>query len=190
MAGRTVYYTACSLDGFLADAENSLDWLFEVDSAGAPDDDPFGRFFAGIGAMAMGATTYLWVLEHEQMLEHPERWAGAHGATPCWVFTHRELPAVPGADIRFVRDDVRPVHAAMVEAAGGKDVWLVGGGELVGQFHDAGLLDDLIVQVGSVTLGQGKPLLPRRITSPSLRLVEARRIGEGFAELRYEVRRP
>ena len=57
----------------------------------------------------------------------------------------------------------------------------------MGQFHDAGLLDEIIVQVGSVTLGAGKPLLPRRITSPSLKLLSARRIGDGFAELRYGV---
>lgn len=57
------------------------------------------------------------------------------------------------------------------------------------QFLDAGLLDEVIVQVGSVTLGKGKPLFPRRLTSPPLRLVSARQIGSGFAELRYEVPR-
>ena len=75
----------------------------------------------------------------------------------------------------------------MRAAANGGNLWLVGGGELVGQFYDAGLLDELIVQVGSVTLGSGKPLLPRQITSPSLRLVSVQQFGEGFAELRYEV---
>jgi dihydrofolate reductase len=69
------------------------------------------------------------------------------------------MPATPGADIRFVRGDVRPVHQAMVVAAAGKNVWIVGGGELAGQFHDQRLLDELFVQVGSVTLGAGKPLL-------------------------------
>ena len=97
------------------------------------------------------------------------------------------LPAVPGADIRFVTGDVRPVHAAMRAAATDKNVWLVGGGELVGPFSDAGLLDDLIVQVGSVTLGEGKPLRARRITSPPLMLIAINQIGSGFAELRYEV---
>jgi dihydrofolate reductase len=106
------------------------------------------------------------------------------------VFTSRELPPVPGADIRFVRGDVRPVHREMVVAAGGKNVWLVGGGELVGQFHDHGLLDELFVQVGSVTLGAGKPLLPRAITSPPLRLVSVRAVGTGFAELHYVVPHP
>jgi dihydrofolate reductase len=78
----------------------------------------------------------------------------------------------------------------MVAAAGGKNVWLVGGGELVGQFYDRGLLDELFVQVGSVTLGAGKPLLPRSITQPPLRLVSVRQVGTGFAELQYEVPHP
>ena len=69
-------------------------------------------------------------------------------------------------------------------------LWIVGGGDLAGQFADAGLLDEIIVQVGSVTLGSGKPLLPRVITSPPLRLLAVRAIGEGFAELTYAVPKP
>jgi dihydrofolate reductase len=103
------------------------------------------------------------------------------------VFSHRELPGVEGADIRFVHGDVRPVHDAMQAAAGERNIWLVGGGDLVGQFHDNGLLDEVIVQIGSVTLGKGKPLLPRRIAFPPLQLVSARAIGPGFAELHYRV---
>eukprot|EP01031_Cornospumella_fuschlensis_P017678 gene17678-21622_t len=75
----------------------------------------------------------------------------------------------------------------MSAAANGENLWLVGGGELAGQFYDAGLLDELIVQVSSVTLGSGKPLLPRQITSPSLKLMSVQQVGEGFAELRYAV---
>lgn len=77
----------------------------------------------------------------------------------------------------------------MARAAGEKNIWIVGGGDLAGQFRDANLLDEIIVQVGSVTLGRGKPLLPRRITSPSLRLISVRQVGTGFAELRYQVPR-
>jgi dihydrofolate reductase len=103
------------------------------------------------------------------------------------VFSSRRQPPIPGADIRFASGDVRPVHQQMLAAAKGRNVWLVGGGGLVGQFHDAGLLDEIIVQVGSVTLGAGKQLLPRKITSPPLKLVSVRQVGTGFAELRYEV---
>jgi len=77
----------------------------------------------------------------------------------------------------------------MRTAAGGKNIWIVGGGDLAGQFYDAGLLDELIIQMGSVTLGKGKPLFPRRVLSPHLRLVSVRQIGTGMVELRYDVQK-
>jgi dihydrofolate reductase len=83
------------------------------------------------------------------------------------------------------------VHAEMAkaaEAAAGKDLWIVGGGELAGQFHDAGLLDELHITVTSVTLGSGMPLLPRRIVTPPLKLMSAKRHGDGFAMLKYAVK--
>ena len=82
------------------------------------------------------------------------------------------------------------MHEQMAAAAGERNIWLVGGGELVGQFYDHGVLDELIVQVTPVTLGSGAPLLPRAITTPPLRLVSIAALGEAFAELRYQVRHP
>ena len=179
----TQYYTAASLDGFIATADDSLDWLFPL---GNIEDTSYPRFIRDVGALAMGSTTYEWMLRHVVGPEARKREPWPY-EQPTWVFTSRTLPAVPGADVRFVRGDVRPVHDAMVSAACSRNVWLVGGGDLVGQFHDQGLLDELYVQVGSVTLGVGKPLLPRAITSPPLRLVSARAVGIGFAELHYQV---
>ena len=75
----------------------------------------------------------------------------------------------------------------MRAAAGDKNIWIVGGGDLAGQFHDAGLLDEVIVQIGSATLGRGKPLLPRRLLSPVLQLQSVQQMGPGMAELRYTV---
>ena len=183
MTQRTQYYTASSLDGFIATEDDSLEWLF---SLGDIEDTSYPAFIREIGALAMGSATYEWMLRHlaRPGPEGPAEWPYEQ---PTWVFSSRELPGVPGADVRFARGDVRPVHEAMRAAADGKNLWLVGGGDLVGQFHDAGLLDEIIVQVGSVTLGSGKPLLPRRIVSPALRLVSVERFGDGFAELRYEV---
>jgi dihydrofolate reductase len=106
------------------------------------------------------------------------------------VFTTRTLPAVPGADVRFVRGDVEPIHREMAAAASGKNVWIAGGGDLVGQFHDRGLLDEIVVTVAPVTLGAGAPLLPRRITTPPLRLVSCRVYATVFAQLTYEVPKP
>jgi len=180
---KTQYYTASSLDGYIATPDHSLEWLFPL---GDVNETSFPAFIREVGALAMGASTYEWLLRHvvQASGDAPRGWPYEQ---PAWVFTTRQPATVPGADIRFVRGDVRPVHEQMQRAAAGKNVWLVGGGELVGQFHDAGLLDEVIVQIGSVTLGAGRPLLPRRIVSPPLQLVDVRRFGTGFAELRYEV---
>jgi dihydrofolate reductase len=177
----TQYYTATSLDGFIADPDNSLDWLFtRRREEGGPLN--YDDFIADVGAMAMGATSYEWILDHEFANKDPAEWKWPY-QIPCWVFTHRELPVVPAASITFTSGDVAPVHEEMVRAAGGRNVWIVGGGDLVGQFDDAGLLDEVIVQYAPVTLGGGAPLLPRRI---ELRLEELGRNGD-FASARYSV---
>ena len=189
--GTTIFYTATTIDGFIADEHDSLEWLFQV-PAGDDDvghEDRFGRFFADVGAMAMGSTTYEWVLDHDPLLEHPEKWREYYGDTPCWVFSHRELPAIPGADLRFVRGVVAPIHADMVEAADGKNIWLVGGGELAGQFADHGLLDEIHLSIAPVSLGAGAPLLPRRLLASDLTLLTVERHGQ-FVAATYHVTRP
>lgn len=179
---KTQYYTAVSLDGFIADEQHSLSWLLQFKE----DAGSYGPFIREVGAVAMGANTYQWILNHHAATKpgEPLRWEYEQ---PAWVFTSRQFEPVPGADIRFVKGDVAPIHRQMVDAAGGKNVWLVGGGELVAQFHDAGLLDELIVTVASVTLGSGFPLLPRRIVEPPLELLSVRQVGSAFAELVYRV---
>jgi dihydrofolate reductase len=182
---RTQYYTATSLDGFIATEDDSLEWLFPL---GDLNETSYPQFIKDVGALAMGSATYEWMLRHiiKAGSDAPGQWPYDQ---PTWVFSRRELPRISAANLHFVQGDVRPVHQAMQAAAQARNLWLVGGGELVGQFYDAGLLDEIIVQVGSVTLGSGKPLLPRAITSPPLRLLSVQQIGTGFAELRYEVPR-
>jgi dihydrofolate reductase len=180
----TQYYTATTLDGFIADPDDSLDWLF---TRKREEDGPlnYGEFIADVGALAMGATTYEWILDHEFADKAPEEWKWPYDI-PSWVFTHRQLPVVPEGKITFTSADIATVHEEMVAAAGNRNVWIVGGGDLVGQFADVGLLDEVIVQIAPVTLGAGKPLLPRRI---ELRLEELGRNGD-FASAKYSVVRP
>ncbi len=171
--GITQYYTATTLDGYIADDQNSLGWLLERehDEAGPLN---YAEFIADVGAMAMGATTYEWVIEHEFSGKDPSEWVWPYDI-PCWVFTHRQLPVFEGAAIQFVSGDVAAVHAAMTAAAGERNRWLVGGGDLVGQFADEGLLDEVIVSIAPVTVGAGAPLLARRV---ELRLEEHAQNGE------------
>lgn len=184
---KVIFYTATTLNGFLADDEDSLDWLFVVprgDGAGQ-----FDRFLDGIGVLVQGSTTYEWVLAHEDLIAHPEKWPEFYGPRPTFVFTSRELPSVDGADVRFVSGSVRDAWDEIETAAGDRDVWVVGGGDLAGQFADAGLLDEIQVSVAPVTLASGRPLLPRDLGADTLELTAVRHNG-GFAELTYAVRRP
>lgn len=238
---KTQYYTASSLDGFIAGPGDDLSWLFQFDPT---PDMGYDAFIRDVGAIAMGSHTYEWIMSHLVEGDSEPASPAAESSTastssdlpdlselsdfstealakedpsdlshsshsssppiptgaaqhwpytqPTWVFTTRDLPPVPGADIRFVRGDVEPVFQAMVKAVGGpdseKNLWVAGGGDLVGQFYDAGHLDEIIVQVASVTLGAGAPLLPRRLSDPPLRLTNVQQFGEGFVELRYEIR--
>lgn len=177
----TQYYTESSLDGFIADSSHSLDWLLQFDVSG---DHSFREFLDTVGAIAMGARTYEWILDHPEAQDPASPWPYTQ---PVWVFSNKDLPLVEGADIRFVRGDVRPVYEEMKTSAGEKNLWIVGGGDLAGQFHDQGLLDEIIVSVASVTLGAGFPLFPRQLTTPPLRLKSVKAFEDSFAVLHYEI---
>ena len=178
------YFVAASVDGYIATEDDDLDWLLSLDQAtdaGGDARNPYEAFMREVGAVAMGATTYEWVLAHD-----PGPWAFPQ---PTWVFTHRELPvAQGGGPIRFTDAAVPQVYAEMVVAAEGKNLWLVGGGELVGQFLDHDLLDELWLTVTPVLLGSGKPLLPRRRTTPMRLLATTPSSNGTFVHLRYSLR--
>ena len=157
---RTIYYTATTLDGYLADEHDSLDWLFDQDQ---DEEGPlnYDEFIAGVGAIVMGATTYEWILAHLQ-----DRRAGP---TTAGLGVHPPRPAEPTAPTSGSSAATsRPcTHEEIAAAAGGKDVWVVGGGDLAAQFAEAGLLDEMIAYIAPVTLGAGRPLFPRPLRPPA-----------------------
>lgn len=186
----TQYYVAQSLDGYIAETDGGLDWLLtygadaadegtEAGASGATDGG-YDRFYAQVGALAMGSGTYEW------MLEHVERWP--YGELPAWVFTSRELPVQAGADVRFARGPIEPVHAELRAAAGDRNVWVIGGGELASQYAEAGLLDELLLTVVPVVLGDGIPTFARRLER-GLRRTGATPFRNGMTELRFELER-
>ena len=186
---KTQYYTATSLDGYIADEHTPSYRLFEVDRAEGGNGTRPARFFVMKVLCGHGATTTSGGCSIMTiLLDRPEKWHAYYGQTPCWVFTHRALPPIPGADIRFVQGDVRPVHQEMTQAAGDRNVWLVGGGELVGQFADGGLLDEVLVGIPPVVARPWSSLLPRRLTAADLELLDVAR-DKQFARLSYRLRR-
>ena len=174
---RTVYYAATTLDGFLADEQDSLDWLFKQDQ---DEQGPlnYAEFIEQVGVLAMGATTYDWIRRH--LAATGEAWAYD---LPSYVFTHREPEPIDGADVRFASGAVSGAYDEIAAAAGERDVWVVGGGDLAAQFAEAGHLDEMIVYIAPVTVGAGRPLFPRRWDFRLLQLAQNR----AFACARYEV---
>lgn len=184
---RFVYNTAVSITGHIADPDNSLDWLFAVEQD--PDVDDHAEFMERIGVCVYGATTYEWVLAATGALADPAQWEQVSQGRPVVLFTHRDLPVPAGADVRVVSGAVADALPAVIAAAGDRDVWLVGGGDLVGQFDDADALDEIQLSVAPAALTGGAPVLPRTIGADRLRLRSAAPQGQ-FARLVYDVRRP
>lgn len=182
---RVIFYTASTLNGFIADEQNSLDWLFAVEP---PPPEHYERFLGTVGVLVEGSTTYEWVLEFEGLLSDPGKWSGLYGDRPTFVFSTRDLPIPTGADVRLVSGEVTAVFGQLQEAAGRGDIWIVGGGGLAGQFLTAGLLDEIQVAIAPVALTGGAPLLPVRVESDRLTLRSVEQQGQ-FAVLTYDVRR-
>lgn len=174
----TKYYVASSIDGFIADADDRIDWLLQF---GFEEfDEHYQRFLSGIGAIVMGAATYEFLLADDSV-EWP------YSGIPTWVVTHRVLPSIPGADLTFFEGDLAALDTELRDAAGDRDVWVVGGGQVAAQFADAGLLDELHVTYVPVLVGSGKPLLPVASASRPLALVGTTRFPSGSVEHVYRV---
>ncbi|MEC5181658.1 dihydrofolate reductase family protein [Arthrobacter sp. CG_A4] len=171
------YFVASSLDGFIATADDNLDWLLQFDGF-VGGKESYDAFMADVGAIVMGGETYAWLMEHE-----PGKWP--YPSTPCWVFTHHELPAPKGSDVTFVRGPVGEFAQDLRDNAAGRNVWIVGGGVLAAQFADAGLLDELIISIIPVVLGSGKAVLPLARPTAPLELISSHTMGRGILELRY-----
>jgi dihydrofolate reductase len=182
---RIIFSTATSINGFIADEHNSLEWLFAVEP---PPPEHHERFLDSVGVLVEGSTTYAWVLAFEGLIEDPGKWPTLYGERPTFVFTSRDLPIPEGADVRLVSGDVRASIDRIREAAGARDIWVVGGGDLAGQFLSAGLLDEIQLAVAPAALTGGAPLLPLRVGADRLVLRTVEQQGQ-FAVLTYDVDR-
>ena len=194
---KTVYYCAGSLDGYIAEVDDSLDWLLKYEGTfehEAAEGDPMGEggsyedFYAGVRALVMGSVTYEWILDHLDAAGGGE-WP--YRGKPCWVLSSRELrlPGGEGVDVRIVNASVGELYDEMTTAVGDGVLWIVGGGNVASQFADEGLIDELQVTVVPVVLGAGKPLFDRRLPGGPMQLTGTRAFRSGMVELRYEVGR-
>ncbi len=172
------FYTAATLNGFLADEDDSLQWLFDVPGA-AEAEKGVDEFLAGVETLVMGSHTYEWLLRELDLLADPGAWP--YGRRPTWVFSSRDLPVPAGLNIEVVNGSVQSVLPQMSGS-----VWIMGGGDLAGQFLDAGALTKITLTLAPAFLAAGKPLLPRNLFSDRLKLRSATKKGQ-FVELAFDV---
>jgi dihydrofolate reductase len=193
MSHKTIYYGACSLDGYLAGVDDDLDWLIHYEGAAAyetgepgpmSEGGGYDRFYEGVRALAMGSVTYEWILDHLDVAGAGGEWP--YRGKPCWVLSSRDLrvPSGEGVDVRIVDAPVDQLYGEMAAAAGDGVLWVVGGGNVASQFSDAGLIDELILTIVPVILGEGKPVFALPPTG-SLQLIGTRAFANGMVELHY-----
>ena len=189
MAPKTQYYCACTLDGYIADSDDGIDWLTGYSGsydAGGLEPGPmveggsYSRFYEDVGALVSGSITYEFVLEHSRGEEWP------YSGKPYWVLSSRDLPTpdAEDADVRVADADPVEIHAQMLASAGGGNLWVLGGGAVASRVAGAGLLDEVLVTVVPVVLGSGKPLFTGPLSDP-LRLTGIEPYANGMVELRY-----
>ena len=171
---RVVYYVAASLDGRIAGPGHDLAFLETLATEGG--DHGYAEFLAGVDGLAVGASTW------DFMTGHP--WS--YGDRPVWVVTHRDVQGIEGADARHFAGDVADLVPEL-KAAGLERVWLIGGGDLAGQFLAADRLDELILTLAPTFVGRGPALADGELPLRRFRLLAVERAEdtEGVS-LRYE----
>lgn len=185
---RVVYYAAMSLDGYIAEADDTIEWLTGFQAVPPAEgvetfDGGYDDFYKEVGALVFGSVTYEWLLEH---IGGGGSWP--YAGKPCWILSSRDLPQPDGVDVKVVNSPVADLFEEMTAAAGDRKLWVVGGGNVASQFADAGLLDEVWVTVVPVVLGTGKPLFDRRLPGAPMRLTAALPRPSGMIELRFDVR--
>jgi dihydrofolate reductase len=155
-------YCAASLDGYIAELDDTIEWLTDYEAVPPGEDvtsveGGYDDFYAGVGALVSGSVTYDFILRE---LERGSEWP--YVGKPCWVLSSRKLPVpdVDGIDVRIRNAPVAELFDAMLNSAGEGNLWVVGGGNVASQFADEGLLDEVLVTVLPVVLGDGATLRP------------------------------
>ena len=173
---KIIYYLATSADGYIARPDGGVEWLDRPRPKGSYG---MSAFYDSVDTVLMGRETY----------EVGRRFGQeGHPGKKNYVFTRKRL-RTRAPNVEFVRAPVAD-FARRLRAEGGKDVWLLGGASLAASFLDEGQLDEFIIHVVPVLIGEGIPLLEPRRRSTSLSLVSTHAYPDGVVRLHYSARAP
>lgn len=172
---KMILYIATSLDGYIATEDESLEWLFTVEGEG---DNGYSEFYETVDTILMGNKTYEWIMRHETG-EFPYK------NKECFVFTRSSIEDTE--DVKFTNEDVVSVTNKLRNQEG-RNIWIVGGGELLQSFMKEKLVDEVILTVAPAIIGKGIPLFKRGDYQLDLTLLGIRNFNQ-FVELRYSVKK-
>lgn len=170
---KVVLFIATSLDGYIASPDGTVDWLFHDADYG------YTEFMASVDAVVMGRQTWEQARTFEDV---------PFVGKQVIVFSRSQSNANESR-IRFVQGDPEttiPEIKSSVE----KDIWLVGGGNLIQQFIASHLIDEFRIFVHPIILGQGIPLFPRQSRRTDLSFESSQSFPSGLVELRYRQQLP
>ena len=179
---KIIVYIATSADGYIARPDGDVEWLNR-----RPNNIDYGMkaFYRTIDTILWGRKTYDWLLTYHK--KHGLKGEMFDTKVANYVFS-RKPPKRVAEGVEFVTEPVKK-FARKLRAAPGKHVWMMGGGELIASFLDAGEIDEFDIHVIPTLIGDGIPLMARRHRDVELRLLAARKYADGSVRLRYEVER-
>jgi dihydrofolate reductase len=171
---KVILYIAMSLDGYIARPDGAVDWLDDVEGEG---DNGYGEFYSQVGTVIMGRKTYEEVLKLTD--EFP--YAGKN----CYVLTRQPLEST--SYVTFTDEDTETLVSRLKKVSDGY-VWLVGGGQLVRQFLEKKLIDEMELYIIPKTIGEGIPLFPDGTPPSDWELTSTGRHGQ-IAALKFELKK-
>ena len=171
-----IVYVAVSADGFIARQDGSVEWL---DTPRLKGHHGMGEFYRSIDTCIMGRKTYDLMVSFGMK----EGYTGKKN----YVFS-RTLSKAASPKVVIVSEGV-PVLAERLRSEKGKDIWLVGGAELVAAFLDSGQVDQFVIHVIPTMIGEGIPLVSPRHRNLPLKLLVTKRFPDGVVKLHYAVQK-
>jgi len=172
------YAVGVSLDGYIAAADGSVDWLNRATSKAKGEDFGMGAFFQSIDTVLMGRKTYDIALQMGMG-------KGGYPKMKNYVFS-RTLPPGERDGVEFVSGDPGELIARLRQQPG-KDIWLCGGGELAREVLKSQALDEVILGIAPVLIGGGRPTFPPGFLETEVELVECKQYKGGVVGLTYRV---
>ena len=172
---KLVLLIATSLDGYIATKDDSLDWLFKVEGEG---DNGISEFYETVDTILMGRKTYDWIITH-MTEEFPYK------NKECYVFSRQENEDTE--DVKFIKEDIIDFTNKLKNEEG-KNIWIVGGGDLLHSFIKEKLVDEFIITIAPTIIGGGVPSFKEDEYQLELYLKGTRCFNQ-FVELHYKRRR-